>query len=416
MSSCCWPASPWSPAPGPVCSRPGCCSTRCRWRRCRRSRCRWRPASPILPAARDRAAARPHRRRRRGPRPTPRPRRHAALDPARRAGRRPGTSGGGAMTGTMVGAVLRGIRSRSLLSVGSVLLILLAIGSAMLGPVFQVAVTKSYVVTRLNEAPPRATGVSRLLVPDAGLPRRPAGRGRPGRRGGPGARPGPVRGAHDAARDQRASRAASTTPTGRRAWCGCSRRTARATTSRSPAVVPTSPGQALVLAGDAEYAGLEIGDQIPLTGGLPNVTMVGTYRVPAAAEEFWYDITRFDSVPRRIDDISGDVDPFQPGPLVVDTRGLRRGAGRPVAGPRRPPPRRTSRLDRCRPVGRGALRSGGRRRPGADRERIAGRRRRSVTCRRCWPRCGPRRTPPATPSRRPCCRWCWSPSRCSCGC
>ena len=44
----------------------------------------------------------------------PRPRRHAALDPAGRAGRRPGTSGGGAMTGTMVGAVLRGIRSRSL--------------------------------------------------------------------------------------------------------------------------------------------------------------------------------------------------------------------------------------------------------------------------------------------------------------
>ena len=45
----------------------------------------------------------------------------------------------------------------------------------------------------------------------------------------------------------------------------------------------------------------------------------------------------------------------------------------PVAGPRRPPPRRTSRLDRCRPVGRGALGSSGRRRPGRDRERLAGR-------------------------------------------
>ena len=77
------------------------------------------------------------------------------------------------------------------------------------------------------------------------------------------------------------------------------------------------PGQALVLGGDAD-AGLEIGDRIPLTGGLADVTMVGTYRVPAAAEEFWYDITRFDSVPRATDDISGDVDPFQPGPLVVD--------------------------------------------------------------------------------------------------
>ena len=69
------------------------------------------------------------------------------------------------MTGTMVGAVLRGIRSRALLSAGSILLIALAIGSAVLGPVFQVAVTNSYVVTRLNDALPRSTGLSRLLEP-----------------------------------------------------------------------------------------------------------------------------------------------------------------------------------------------------------------------------------------------------------
>ena len=43
---------------------------------------------------------------------------------------------------------------------------------------------------------------------------------------------------------------------------------------------PTSPGQALILAGDAEYSGLEIGDPVDLTGGLPNVTIVGTYTVP----------------------------------------------------------------------------------------------------------------------------------------
>ena len=60
------------------------------------------------------------------------------------------------MTGTLAGAVLRGIRSRALLSAGSVLLIALAVGSAVLGPVFQVAVTKSYVVSRLNDAPPRS--------------------------------------------------------------------------------------------------------------------------------------------------------------------------------------------------------------------------------------------------------------------
>ena len=172
------------------------------------------------------------------------------------------------MTGTMVGAVLRGIRSRSLLSVGSVLLILLAIGSAMLGPIFQVAVTKSYVVTRLNDAPPRATGVGRLLVPDAGFAGGPQARDRPGHQGGPRARPGPVRGSHDAARDH--PRRGRRRRPRRDAWHGAAAREGRCLRPpRDHRPLSTSPGQALVLAGDAEYAGLEIGDRIPITGGCP---------------------------------------------------------------------------------------------------------------------------------------------------
>ena len=84
---------------------------------------------------------------------------------------------------------------------------------------------------------------------------------------------------------------------------------------------PTSPGEAMLLAGDAEYSGLEIGDQVTMDG-LPGVTVVGIYRVPAAEQEFWYDVSRFDSVPRRIVEItrgSGpSIDPYMPGPLVVD--------------------------------------------------------------------------------------------------
>ena len=38
---------------------------------------------------------------------------------------------------TLVGTVLRGLRARALLSAGSVLLTALAIGSAVLGPIFQ---------------------------------------------------------------------------------------------------------------------------------------------------------------------------------------------------------------------------------------------------------------------------------------
>ncbi len=105
------------------------------------------PAGPGVvraAGAGDRAGARRHRRPRRGSWPAHRPRADPSVDPAR--------GGGDAMTGTLLGAVLRGIRSRALLSAGSVLLIALAIGSAVLGPVFQVAVTNSYVVTRLNDA------------------------------------------------------------------------------------------------------------------------------------------------------------------------------------------------------------------------------------------------------------------------
>ena len=61
---------------------------------------------------------------------------------------------------TMLATVLRGLRSRALLTTGSVLLTALAIGAAVLGPIFQVAVTNSYYVTRLEEAPNPLTGLT----------------------------------------------------------------------------------------------------------------------------------------------------------------------------------------------------------------------------------------------------------------
>ena len=51
---------------------------------------------------------------------------------------------------------------------GSVLLTALAIGSATLGPVFQQAVTNSYLVTRLDQAPNPLTGLTWTWAPVAG--------------------------------------------------------------------------------------------------------------------------------------------------------------------------------------------------------------------------------------------------------
>ncbi|MCW2834392.1 MAG: FtsX-like permease family protein [Nocardioides sp.] len=68
---------------------------------------------------------------------------------------------------SLLGAIVRGVRSRALLSFGSVVLAALALGSAVLGPIFSEAVTNSYVVTRLQEAPAASTGLARVFIPDA---------------------------------------------------------------------------------------------------------------------------------------------------------------------------------------------------------------------------------------------------------
>ena len=222
------------------------------------------------------------------------------------------------MTGTLLGAVLRGIRSRALLSAGSVLLIALAIGSAVLGPVFQVAVTNSYVVTRLNDALPRSTGLSRELVPS------------PEFQGGPAEG---IRIATEAAlaRDKGPFTEPQTQLESVRVDSGVTTPDLSNDPGRAMLLAkedacdhlqitgtcPTSPGQALILAGDAEYSGLEIGDPVAMTGGLPNVTIVGTYTIPETETDFWFDPRRLASVPRRIDDISGAVEPYQPAPLIV---------------------------------------------------------------------------------------------------
>ena len=51
----------------------------------------------------------------------------------------------------MIRVALDGLRSRSLLSLGTLLLLVVALGSAVLGPSFAAAVGNAYAVTRLEE-------------------------------------------------------------------------------------------------------------------------------------------------------------------------------------------------------------------------------------------------------------------------
>ncbi len=235
---------------------------------------RHRPAP--RPAGHPRRPLGRRRRARRGSGPR-RARRDDAAQPAPRAG--------GSPVIQLFGAIVRGLRSRALLSAGSVLLTALAIGSAVLGPVFSEAVTNSYVVTRLQETAPGLTGMSRVFTPDAGSSLE---RGRARRRGR-------VRGARTRARGaspvitvavpavQRAAR---------RLDLLVARRCVRDPPGRGP--LPASVrGEVLMLAADARRTAPSWASRChwrssspaaavarPAAPGLDEVVVVGSYATP----------------------------------------------------------------------------------------------------------------------------------------
>jgi putative ABC transport system permease protein len=209
---------------------------------------------------------------------------------------------------TMLATVLRGLRSRALLTAGSVLLTALAIGAAVLGPIFQVAVTNSYYVTRLEEAPNPLTGLTWHYQPEATYD-----------------------GTALAARDQ-AARIVEDRETGPFAAAQ-----AQLVSDRFEALLgeaellarddacshleiegrcPTGPDEILMLVGDLDFTGLQIGDEADL-GVAGSKTVVGSYRLPESEADFWFDLQRLTSVPRTFDDFTFEVTPYEPAPLIV---------------------------------------------------------------------------------------------------
>lgn len=154
----------------------------------------------------------------------------------------------------LLGAIVRGLRSRALLSAGSVLLTALAIGSAVLGPVFSEAVTNSYVVTRLQETAPGLTGLSRVFTPDAGSSveqaERDAAAASSSLTSGPWQEPVVV------AQSERFSALRGVVTFWSRADA-CE-------TLEIEGRCPEAQGEVLMLAGDLEKTGAEIGEPLPL--------------------------------------------------------------------------------------------------------------------------------------------------------
>ncbi|NPD04367.1 hypothetical protein HN031_06655 [Nocardioides sp. zg-1308] len=219
----------------------------------------------------------------------------------------------------LFGAILRGLRSRALLSAGSVLLTTLAIGSAVLGPVFSEAVTNSYVVTRLQETPPGLTGLSRVFTPESGATLEQAERDAVA--ASEELTDGPWQDPVVIAQSERFSALRGVVTFWSRDG-GCE---ALEVEGRCPERL----GEVLMLAADVEKTGAEIGEPLPLaifeTGGvealglprpgLAEVVVVGSYDTPRSGDD-WLIPGRLTSTNEQ-ESISGGYQPYAPAPLIT---------------------------------------------------------------------------------------------------
>ncbi|WP_378524548.1 hypothetical protein, partial [Nocardioides sp. GCM10027113] len=210
------------------------------------------------------------------------------------------------MLPTMLPTLLRGLRSRALLSAGSLLLTAMAIGSAVLGPVFQSAVTSSYLVTRLGEAPNPLTGLAWTYQPGAGAT--------PAR-----AEAAAVEAASEAAGPFGTPRTRLQTVQVEADFVGLARLLATPDACNHLEVAgrcPERAGEVLMLAGDLDRNLLEVGDTVGLAAPVGKVTVVGTYQAPDDEADYWFDLQRFGSIPRQTTSAGVEI-PYQAAPLVT---------------------------------------------------------------------------------------------------
>ncbi len=219
----------------------------------------------------------------------------------------------------LLGAIVRGLRARALLSVGSVLLTALAIGSAVLGPVFSQAVTNSYVVTRLQETPAGLTGVSRVFTPDPGVS---VGQ----------ARRDAVAASEELTQGSWQEPVAITQSERFSALRGVVTFLSRADACETLEIegrCPRKRGEVLMLSSDVEKTGAELGEPLQLAifepGGvadlglprprLTEVVVVGSYDTPRTSDE-WLIPGRLTSTNEQ-ETIRGGYQPYAPAPLIT---------------------------------------------------------------------------------------------------
>ncbi|HSS67870.1 MAG TPA: FtsX-like permease family protein [Nocardioidaceae bacterium] len=222
---------------------------------------------------------------------------------------------GAAGSVTLAAAVVRGMRARSTLTVGCLLLAGVAIASAVLGPAYERSSSQSFLVARLRETTPVESGVSFKWTPPAGvdvgvdeaLDRAP----------GFGAQH--LEGLFGDASLSLESGSVPVTDVLPEPYPGSAHLLAKNDVCSHLDVkgrCPTAVGETMLLKADAVFSRVSVGDHIPFPGLKSGLDIVGTYTVPDDAVDFIFDDSRYRTTPPA-ETVSGPS-PYLPAPLIVD--------------------------------------------------------------------------------------------------
>lgn len=214
--------------------------------------------------------------------------------------------------GSLIATGLRGLRSRALLTVGSVLLVVIGVAAAVVGPMYQSASAASFLVAKLRLEPDFLTGVALTYTPA------------------------------EQVSDAQAKREAAAVipPAAVSQFTGpeLSLWSARSVVARPSSFAkedaegvlaalpdcralvvtgecPQAPGEMLMLKFDARHTGTSVGDEVSVAAAQDPLTVVGTYRLRTRDLGRFDDPSRFTSVLRQAG--GSGFTPYRPAPFVV---------------------------------------------------------------------------------------------------
>ncbi|MGI8522367.1 MAG: ABC transporter permease [Nocardioides sp.] len=212
----------------------------------------------------------------------------------------------------LLATALRGLRSRGLLTAGALVLTIIAVASAVLGPIYQTGATRSFLVEKLRSEPPILTALTFDYTPDASL-------------------------SVDAAvvdADAQATEAAGTGFAAPHSFVFSQPGLAPnvGPNGGEPRLVsvpgacqhvqltgrcPTNLNEIAILAADSQQLGVKIGGSFHPWADSRTVKVVATYRPRAADAGFWLLDTRLQSSPAVPATPINPGHPYRPGPWLT---------------------------------------------------------------------------------------------------